>query len=179
MTLLTESALRSRALSVLGTRSARTVLTEQAKEFRFTGYDLFLSHRYVDAVAIVGLKDILIGLGYSVYVDWIDDAQLDRSKVNRATADLLRNRMKMCRALLFAVSSSSETSIWMPWELGYVDGKSGKVGVVPVVQSIEYNFNGQEYLQLYPHIDQLQGFYYVNDAGKTPQLLSSWLPLQK
>ncbi|TOM52003.1 hypothetical protein CGH72_19665 [Vibrio parahaemolyticus] len=87
-----------------------------------------------------------------MYVDWVDDAQLDRSKVNEATAELLRERMNASKSLFYVTKENAETSKWMPWECGYFDGIKEKVAILPVKQ---YSFNdgylGQEYLSLYPY----------------------------
>jgi len=116
-----------------------------------TIFDVFISHSYEDADVIAGVKAIIEGTGLSAYVDWIEDAQLDRSQVSPATADQLRKRMNNCRFLLFVTSSASPHSKWMPWELGYFDGlKRGKVGIFPIVKKDGDDFHGQEYLGLYP-----------------------------
>jgi hypothetical protein len=46
------------------------------------GYDNYLSHCFRDAPIILGLKIEIEIMGYKVYVDWVDDAQLDRTKVS-------------------------------------------------------------------------------------------------
>jgi hypothetical protein len=115
-------------------------------------FDIFMSHSYEDAEIIAGAKLIIEqNSGLTVYVDWIEDAQADRSRVTAGTADMLRQRMNHCRFLLYATSRSSPNSKWMPWELGYFDGlKGGSVGILPIVQSTDDSFKGQEYLGLYP-----------------------------
>lgn len=180
MPLLTEAGLRARAIIPLA-KSARTVLEEATRAYRPSGYDIFLSHRYADATAILGLKQTLEAAGYSVYIDWIEDPDQDRSRVTAATVDLLRSRMKSSRALFFAVSSTSENSLWMPWELGFVDGKTGKAAVVPIVQGSQSLFPGQEYLSAYPFVDEYEGKLYVNNLREVPlglQQLTAWLPVQ-
>ena len=42
----------------------------------------------------------------------------------------------------------------MPWELGFFDGLKGKVGIVPVTHNQEGAFKGEEYLNLYPYVDE-------------------------
>lgn len=110
-----------------------------------------MSHSFKDAEVIAGLKLLLERNGLSVYVDWIEDAQLDRSQVTAETAGTLRRRMKNCAFLLYATSESSPNSKWMPWELGYFDGlnDSDMVGIMPIVESDGDDFKGQEYLGLY------------------------------
>ena len=72
---------------------------------RFNGgadkqYDIFLSHSHDDAELILGVKKLIEDLGLTVYVDWIEDAKLDRSKVTRQTGALLRARMRSCSSLI-------------------------------------------------------------------------------
>jgi hypothetical protein len=134
------------------TRSvAESQITKSAAAPMSNNYDIFLSHSYEDAELISGVKILLERDGLSVYVDWIEDAQADRSRVTAATAEMLRKRMKHCRFLLFATSKSSPNSKWMPWELGYFDGlRENRVGILPIVQSEGGSFVGQEYIELYP-----------------------------
>ena len=48
----------------------------------------------------------------------------------------------------------------MPWELGYFDGFSPrKVWILPLVDSSDSEFVSQEYLGLYPAIEDLAGLY--------------------
>jgi hypothetical protein len=41
----------------------------------------------------------------------------------------------------------------MPWELGFFDGLKGAVGILPVMQTSQSIFKGEEYLGLYPYAD--------------------------
>ncbi|GAA4465830.1 TIR domain-containing protein [Novipirellula rosea] len=167
MPLVTKADLRSPTIDAeirqqtSWTKSAGQVLTENAAASSQTGFDIFLSHSYRDARAIdaeelLRLKKLLQHHGLSVYVDWIVDRQLDRNKVNAATAAKIRKRMDQCKCLLFATSTSSSESKWMPWELGYKDGKNGRAAILPVVEQRTDNYYGQEYLGLYPFVVRQQ-----------------------
>jgi hypothetical protein len=138
-------------------KSARRMLSEQARAFDSAlSYDIFLSHSFDDAEAIYGVKRMIEALNLRVYVDWIDDPNLDRSRVTVKTAAVLRERMKACSSLVYAHSPNSSNSVWMPWELGYFDGiKPQQVWVLPLVTSDDSEFNGQEYLGLYPPVEKL------------------------
>jgi len=117
-------------------------------------YDIFLSHSYLDKPLVYALVDIFNDAGYSVYVDWIADRQLDRDSVNKDTAETLRARMASCRCLAYVTTSNIANSKWCPWELGYMDGKkNGRCAILPVVEAGGSVFSGQEYLGLYPYID--------------------------
>lgn len=129
-------------------KSAGTPLTAR--------FDIFLSHSSEDADVIAGVKILLESDGLSVYVDWLQDPQLDRSHVSAATAATLRKRMRGCGYLLYASSRSSSASRWMPWELGYFDGQRPDcVGILPIVAAASDSFDGIEYLGLYPLIERV------------------------
>lgn len=117
-------------------------------------FDIFLSHSFLDKQEVRGLYLELTNLGYSVYVDWIVDPQLDRNNVTKESAELIRRRMKSSKTLLLAISENAEMSKWMPWELGYVDGNTNKCAIIPVSRQA-YSpkvFRGKEYLKLYPFL---------------------------
>lgn len=120
-------------------------------------FDVFLSHSFRDADLILGIVEILESSGQSVYVDWINDAQLDRSKVIVATADVLRRRMGQCRALVYASTVAATHSKWMPWELGFFDGLRGSehVAIMPLAGQSVAHPSGQEYLGLYSLVEEL------------------------
>ncbi len=158
MALFKEQVVRDRAAREMRQqaniyKSKSRVLQDSYAAFnRFKTYDIFLSHSSRDAELILGMKGILEDLGYSVYVDWVDDAQLDRSRVNKDTAATLRERMKTSKSLFYVTTESSVSSKWMPWECGYFDGFKEKVAIVPIEKYPYSNdYTGQEYLDLYPY----------------------------
>ena len=92
-------------------KSATLILKEAAAAVKPTDkFDVFLSHCLRDAEKILGVKAYIERQGLSVYVDWIDDPQLDRANVTAATADRLRVRMEMSLVMLFATSDNSPNS---------------------------------------------------------------------
>ncbi len=133
-------------------RAAKTVLDEAVREFQsYKTYDVFLSHSFSDADLILGAKKILERQGFTVYVDWIEDPQLNRNNVTKETALHIKGRMHSCKRLVYATSENAKHSKWMPWELGYFDGhKPGQVAIMPLMESEYEDFKGQEYLSLYP-----------------------------
>ncbi|TMM49131.1 toll/interleukin-1 receptor domain-containing protein [Sulfitobacter sabulilitoris] len=155
MTTFTESQMRQRARSKTGGfRDATTVLKEEvASANKMSSFDIFLSHSTSDAQIILGVKGILEDYGKTVYVDWLEDPQLNRRHVTAATAEAIRNRMHQCSSLIYVHSENSKSSKWMPWELGYFDGFSGAIAILPVTKNGE-SFTGQEYLGIYPYIDE-------------------------
>ena len=167
MALFTEQQIRDRFENEKRQRNSRGYryfsATEALNEGRIIDssnlYDIFLSHSSKDKELIAGLKLILEDLGYSVYVDWNDDA-LDPDDVSPATAKILRERMKQCRSFVYAFSENASNSKWMPWELGYFDAlKNSRVAVLPISQTTKYAFEGSEFVGVYyiVQIAQIQG----------------------
>jgi hypothetical protein len=139
-------------------KSASQVLNESAAVSPppNTVFDVFLSHCLKDAELVAGAKAYLEENGLSVYVDWIVDPQMDRTRVTPETANTLRRRMRASQSMIFATSDNSSESRWMPWELGYFDGfRHGRVAIMPLVASAASSFSGQEYLGLYPLVEKL------------------------
>ncbi len=157
MALFIESEIRNRAkLEIRKSflKTASQIILESTEEYStFKTYDIFLSHSFKDSELILGLKNILEDFGYSVFVDWIDDPQLDRSHVSKETAKKLRERMQSSKSLFFVTTENANNSKWMPWECGYFDGIKEKVAILPIKKTSTNNaFNGQEYLGLYPYV---------------------------
>lgn len=117
-------------------------------------YDIFLSHAFADRDAVAEARGRIAAEGYSVYVDWIEDNDLDRSSADHRIADKLRHRMRQSGTLFYAVSSHSKASRWMPWELGFADAWAGRVFVYPLDQEAGDYAKSVEFLSLYPLVDR-------------------------
>lgn len=197
MALFTEERLRTRVRNQLVKgfpnsfsesfeNKARTILGESLNEQRtFSAanktYDIFLSHSSSDATLVAGLKLEIEDLGYSVYVDWIEDPKLSRKDVTRETALVLQARMKQCSSLIYAFSENASNSKWMPWELGYFDGIKGAVAVLPISIDSKSSFKGSEYLGIYYYIqfDRISGTnapaLWVYETSTKYTLFKNWL----
>lgn len=155
MALLTETEVRVRAQQMEGLykSTAGQILSETRKaDERF---DVFLSHSSAEPEQILlGVKNYLEDEGLSVYVDKYTDPQMSPNKVTEETAEVLRHRLRASRSLLYVYSRYSQSSRWMPWELGFMDGADKRIGIVPVAQVTQSSFEGEEYLGLYPYVDQ-------------------------
>ncbi|MEN7538699.1 toll/interleukin-1 receptor domain-containing protein [Aurantiacibacter flavus] len=134
-------------------KSADTILVETATTVS-KRFDIFLSHSALDKELVLGTKALIEDRNLSVYVDWIEDAALDRSAVDRDRADHLRERMRQCDTLFYVHTANAALSPWCPWELGYFDALRApdrQVFVLPIVEDEQYA--GREYLSLYDFVD--------------------------
>lgn len=183
MPLFTETQVRAAAQRTRDSlRKSYSVVLAEAAEGDDETFDIFLSHSIKDTELVVGARSLLRQFGYNVYVDWIEDRELDRTKVSRATALRLRKRMRQCHSLLYLSSTNSGDSKWMPWELGFFDGFSdGRIAVLPISTHEEKNYFGQEYLGIYPYVDvmtdnkQNKERLWVNHSANTYGLFEDWL----
>lgn len=123
-------------------------------------YDLFISHSFRDKEFIVGLRYLFENAGYRVYINWIDDSDLDRENVTFDTAIKIRNRINRSKGLAYIATRNITHSKWCPWEFGISDGIHGRACILPVMNT---NFNGQEYLSLYPYLDYSKSEYGKDD----------------
>lgn len=121
-----------------------------------TEFDVFLSHSYKNKKLALEVREKFHTYGITAYVDWIEDPELDRSKVNRKTAGLLRERMKQCKSLAFLDTEDALESTWTPWEVGFADADKQRVFIIPIRQNeVSYrNYIGQEFFSLYPFLDE-------------------------
>lgn len=184
MSVFTETAVRARARRAVAThfsKSASTLLNERVeKQASIKGFDIFLSHAFDDKELLEGTVLTLEDLGYTVYLDWKNDPQLDRTKVTVATAGLLRQRMRSCRCLLFAVTPEARDSVWMRWELGWKDGENSRVAILPIEGSSTDAWEGQQFLGLYPYAaDGTDVFqksrYWIHRSRSCYILFDKWL----
>jgi hypothetical protein len=169
-----------RSLSAGKYVSAKAMIAEHADPQRLRAYDVFLSHRKVDAEQLAALVSILEDeVKLSVCVDWKEFPELDRTKVTPSTAKTLRDAMGRSRCLFFVTTDNYADSKWMPWELGYFDGLKKKVAIVPVVTSASQaqaeTYDGQEYLGLYPYVEKTNATLYVHRTSTELTAFSNWI----
>ncbi|MCA9066901.1 MAG: hypothetical protein KDA96_27730, partial [Planctomycetaceae bacterium] len=112
--------------------SPREASDESERPTSAKTFDIFLSHSSLDAIQVLGIWSLLQQRGYLVYLDRICDPQLNRAVVNRVTAETIRRRMTQCRSLFVATSQNTPASQWVPWELGFTDGLTGKAAILPI-----------------------------------------------
>ncbi|PXV56815.1 TIR domain-containing protein [Aeromonas veronii] len=172
MAYFTKSEARAAAASARGYKAANTVLREGMESYKEQErFDVFLSHSSDDAELVLGVMTLLQKQGLRVYVDWVVDRQLDRNSVNKETAAVLRERMKLSSSMMYIATDNASSSKWMPWELGFFDGhKPNQVAILPLVDFENQNFEGQEYLGLYPvvtkYLKNNSLNHYVEDRGQ-------------
>ena len=112
----------------------------------------FLSHSHLDHELAIGLQNLLVEEGWSVYIDWQDHSL--PSSPNGHTAAFIRLKIKVLDWFLFLVTENSKNSKWCPWELGFADGVKDNSRVLVIPTSDAYGkTHGNEYLEIYRRLD--------------------------
>jgi hypothetical protein len=151
--------------------------------------DVFISHKQEDTSEATRLQRRIVALGYSCYVD-ADDVEIGRIAQTKEKAERLRFQLR--RRLIFPHSERSRESKWMPWELGFFDGRWGSVPVGLYllrkrVQNTTKNpdrrtkdssaklpeiFSVQEYLKMYERVDDKNLPVFLSRRLSTTTLLN-------
>ncbi len=141
-----------------------------------TAYDLkttvFLSHKHSDIEELeeaTGVIEMLEDLGVKVYIDSMDNKMPDQT--SGETAQRIKEVIKYCDRFVLLATEKAIESYWCNWELGIGDVHkySSRIAVLPIKEKGQYDFQykGNEYLQIYPHIDFEDGnSFYRNNGGR-------------
>ena len=84
--------------------------------------------------------------GLTVYVDWVEDRNaLKRELTSIDTAKVLTERIRQSKVILYVLTSTSNASVWTPWELGYAQALGKKIAILQLANEIK----APEYIGLY------------------------------
>lgn len=113
---------------------------------------VFLSHSHQDNDIVESVMAFFYNMGILIYVDWLDPT-MPRT-TNADTAIKIKEKILQCERFVVLLTENSRDSKWVPWELGYADGKKKNedISVMPVKRNYytdESSFDGLEYMQLY------------------------------
>lgn len=144
----------------LSEASSRYRVTKSASnltEARSLGqHSAFLCHSHDDAKNVQGLLALFQENGWRVYVDW-QDAGMPETPT-KETAQRIQRKIREMDYFLFLATENSVASRWCPWEIGYADSQkpADQLLIIPTKDRVG-TWYGNEYLQLYRHIDEADG----------------------
>lgn len=171
MFFLTESLLREKAKKFQKSAS-KYILLEKTDQAEITA---FLSHSHKDKELVEGLIELFAEQGIYIYVDW-DDSGMPRITSGK-TAKKIKERIKEMQLFFFLATENGINSKWCPWELGVADSLKRWEDIVVIPVADPYgNFKGNEYLQIYKHLEVISDnkAYIVDpDFIKIKKILSS------
>ena len=130
-------------------------LVKSAAETSPQETNVFLSYSSKDREHVAGVLRFFEQFDATVYVDIEDTALPEVPSV--VTAATLCEKIEQARRLVVLVTKTTQTSLWVPWELGVAHGKKGvsPVALLPLSPADEDQdemWTKQHYLGLYPRI---------------------------
>ena len=155
---------------------------------------VFLSHKHNDLEDLQGFIGFLKNTyNVDVYIDSIDPNM--PKNTSGETAKRIKEIIKKCDRFILIATDAAIDSKWCNWELGFGDAQKfqDKIAILPMKKqgNSDWQYNGNEYLYIYPYIAYYSGVeqytdgtlipkgYYVctqNSSGnRTIKSLSIWL----
>ncbi len=134
-------------------------------------YDIFLCHSSVNEDEIINLYKLLNKNGLHVYVDWVcDQYALKREFLDNSTVDVIVERIKKSKSLLYINSLDSLNSSWVNWEIGLAHAYNKKICIYNLSNTpISYP------ILIYPEVMFSNGNYYIMDKSENSVKLYDWL----
>lgn len=145
------------------------------------GAYIFISHKHEEEEYVYRLCEVLKRYGFEGYVDWEDDSMPETT--SGETAIKLKDRIKGSKKFILIATEAAIDSKWCNWEVGFADAHKyiDHIALLPIKK--EYtNYQGEEYLQIYPSIqtessgqnENAVNYYIKYPDGKT-MALGEWL----
>lgn len=150
------------------------------RKFIDKGFPVFISHKHGQIEYVSRLQSLLDKYGFSGYVDWEDD--LMPKETSGETAMRLREKIRTCHKFILIATNEAIDSKWCNWEVGYADAKKyiDHIALLPLAND-NLQFNGSEYLKIYPSIqvrNNMSGSeYYVAYPKGTEMSLKEWFEI--
>lgn len=145
-----------------------------------TSKNLFLSHSLSDLGPAKAAVNLLEKHGAEVYLD-VEDVSIRNSATSKDIASRLRTAIRHCKRLVVIVTENTQTSRWIPWEMGIADVEFGesRVALLPAKASASASelWVQQEYFDLYARIEPRAGTAYAAPAWFVRTSDGNWLSL--
>ena len=179
MSIITKSQFASIAQTKAGYKGISGILNENRQFSRSTQLtSIFLSHSHTDKETVKQAVSFFRNFGISVYVDWADETMPE--KPNGETAAKIKNQINLNDKFVLLATNSAIISKWCNWEVGIGDTykfSHKKIALLPLADN-SGTWNGNEYLQIYPRIEQgstNKSDYYVWYPDGSLENIIQWL----
>lgn len=165
MAIITEQQFRNEALKDAGYYGLRGTVNEERRFSKTSSKtSIFLSHSHQDKEKIEQAKIFFEHLGIRVYIDWMDSTMPE--KTNGTTASRIKIKIKENDKFILLATNRAVNSKWCNWEVGIGDIhklSQDKIAILGLADNNKH-WTGNEYLQIYPSIEYLDGNT-QNNAG--------------
>lgn len=147
---------------------------------------IFLSHSHLDASYVLKTRKFFENLGIKIYVDWADEYMPKQTCGDTATK--IKEKIRGNNFFVFLATDNSIISRWCNWEVGYGDSykfseykEENRILILPLASN-RRDWEGNEYLQLYPYVIHRKKVYpysteefYVHNPDGSEVTLKNWL----
>lgn len=143
---------------------------------------VFISHKHGENDYEYRFVYLLTTNGFTGYVDWQDDQML--LKTSGIKANKIKEKITKAYKFILIATDAAVVSKWCNWELGFGDAHKFEdhIAVLPIKKD-NTDYNGNEYLSIYPTIqlrgnyEYLKDDYCINYLGGREISLREWLNL--
>lgn len=137
-------------------------------------FDVFISYSYLDDPVIpIALSLLLRDNGCSSYLP----ERIDRnSGYIPSLGDINKTRfvLKNSKSLIMVNGPKTSRSQWIPWEIGFISGSTGKVAVSSTAEK-EDKVKNREFLRLYPSVINVSGGLRIGDYQESGIPIREWV----
>jgi len=179
MNILTKSQFSTVAQQKAGNKGLSGVLNENKQFSRATQLtSIFLSHSHTDKDVVEQAVSFFRNFGITVYVDWADKTMPESP--NGETAKKIKDQIILNDKFVLLGTNAAIASKWCNWEVGIGDTyklSNKKIAILPLADN-SGTWNGNEYLQIYPRIEQgntNKSDYFVWYPDGTIENITEWL----
>lgn len=153
--------------SVSRTRSFNTRTIKSA-----SGVTVFISHKH-EELDLGELDGVLAMLSRYNIIPYIDSMDVNMpNETCGETAARLKEVIKFCNKFILLATNKAIESYWCNWEVGIGDVHKYKksIAILPMRDKGQYEFEykGNEYLQLYSSIEYFNGLTSYDDGRNIP-----------
>jgi len=180
MAIFTKQQFENIASSKAGYKDFQVYVNE-ARQYSRSSYttSIFLSHAHNDKAIVKQAVTFFRTLGIEVYVDWMDKTMPESP--NGETAIRIKTKIQENDKFVLLATNSAVISKWCNWEVGIGDTYKhlkNKLAILPLADNSGH-WEGNEYLQIYPSIQeivtQLGKNYFLKYPNGNIERLNSWL----
>ncbi len=166
MSFITESQLKNFRRSTKTFSSLNESLKSYKNESTAFKTKIFLSHKHDENEYLEGAISFLKTLGVDIYVDWEDEGM--PKIASGQTAIRIKQKIKENHKFIFLGTDGTLNSKWCNWELGLGDAEKyiEHIAILPIKKDYS-DFTGNEYLEIYPYIFNIQSSQYFKGIFRT------------
>lgn len=177
---------RDRSSNIINESYGRTSTFSSESIRCASGTTVFVSHKHEDLNDLKGLLDYLShNFNVVPYIDSMDKGMPLNTCAE--TANRIKQAIYGCEKFILLGTNKALSSKWCNWEVGIADKwklPAKDMAILPMLDSGDSLYNGSEYLEIYPYINEVKDsyggrhlnvIYFTSNGFKRTISLVDWL----